>query len=93
MGIANDQVKQKLSKAIDMRYHWVRDQVRQGKMTITWAQGSTYLADYFTKAHPVQHYVNIRHIYVHTPKSASITESSRTRRIARRGKVANERVC
>ena len=28
-GIANDTVKQKRSKAIDMRFYWVRDRVRQ----------------------------------------------------------------
>ena len=30
VGIANDAVKLKRSKAIDMRYHWLRDRVRQG---------------------------------------------------------------
>ena len=29
-GIANDTVKQKRSKAIDMRYYWVRDRTKQG---------------------------------------------------------------
>jgi hypothetical protein len=29
-GIANDTVKQKRSKAIDMRFYWIRDRVRQG---------------------------------------------------------------
>jgi hypothetical protein len=28
VGIANDIVKLKRSKAIDMRYHWIRDRVR-----------------------------------------------------------------
>mmetsp|Transcript_36858 Transcript_36858/g.52087 ORF Transcript_36858/g.52087 Transcript_36858/m.52087 type:complete len:101 (+) Transcript_36858:170-472(+) len=31
MGIANDEVKQKRFKAIDMRFHWIRDRVRQGQ--------------------------------------------------------------
>ena len=37
VGVANDSVKQKRSKAVDMRYHWLRDQVRQGKLVVTWA--------------------------------------------------------
>ena len=29
-GLANDTVKRRRSKAIDMRFHWIRDRVRQG---------------------------------------------------------------
>ena len=31
VGIVTDTVKQNLSKSIEMRYYWVRDQVKQGK--------------------------------------------------------------
>jgi hypothetical protein len=34
IGIATDSIKQKRSKAIDMRFHWVRDRVRQGQFII-----------------------------------------------------------
>lgn len=81
VGIANYSVKQKRSKAIDMRYHWIRDQVTQGKLEITWEEGATNLADYFTKAHPVHNYVNMRRTYVVTPKPAVIWECARSRRI------------
>ena len=30
-GIANDTVKQKRSKAFDMRYYWIRDRAAQGQ--------------------------------------------------------------
>jgi hypothetical protein len=94
VGIVNATVKQKRSKAIDMRYHWIRDQVQQGKLTVTWAEGATNLADYFTKAHPVHHYVSMRRTYVYTPKSASIRICARSRRIAnKQRKLASERVC
>ena len=94
VGIANDTVKQKRSKAIDMRYHWIRDQVRQGKLTVTWAEGSANLADYFTKAHPVHHYVNMRRTYVYTPKATYINACARSRHIARRmATVDCARVC
>lgn len=63
VGIANDDVKQKRSKAIDMRYHWIRDQVAQGKLQVKWEKGSANLADYFTKAHPVSHYNVMRRTY------------------------------
>jgi hypothetical protein len=84
VGLANDTVKQKRSKAIDMRYHWIRDQVSQHKFKIKWEEGATNLADYFTKAHPVHHYVNMRRTYVFTPKSLVIKQCARSRRIQRR---------
>jgi len=83
VGIANITVKQKRSKAIDMRYHWVRDQVKQGKMTIIWEAGVHNLADFFTKAHPVWHHKAMMSTFIHTPKRTFIKESARSRRIAR----------
>ena len=38
-GIANDTVKQRRSKAIDMRYYWIRDRVKQNQFRIHWRQG------------------------------------------------------
>ena len=37
-GIANDDINQKLSKAMDMRFHWLRDQVRAGLLSVTWRE-------------------------------------------------------
>ena len=39
VGIANKTLKQKRSKTIDMRYHWIRDQVTLGTFCITWLEG------------------------------------------------------
>ena len=51
VGIATDTAQAKRSKAIDMRWHWIRDQVRQGVYDIYWREGaSRYLADFYTKA-------------------------------------------
>ena len=33
-GITNDTVKQRRSKAIYMRFYWIRDQVKQGHFTV-----------------------------------------------------------
>jgi hypothetical protein len=83
VGIANVTVKQKRSKAIDMRYHWIRDQVQQGKVTVTWEAGVLNLADFFTKAHPVWHHKAMVGTFVHVPKRTSIVNTTRSRRIAR----------
>jgi hypothetical protein len=49
VGIANDAVKQRRSRAMDLRFHWIRDRVRQGHFKVTWKAGYTNLADFFTK--------------------------------------------
>jgi hypothetical protein len=66
VGVANKTVKQRRSKAIDMRYHWIRDRVTQGHFTVTWRPGKTNLADFFTKAHPASHQREMRQYFVKT---------------------------
>ena len=60
-GVANDTVTQRHSKAMDMRYHFVRDRVRQGQIRRT-----TNLADYLTKTHPNKHFAAMRPFSVGT---------------------------
>jgi hypothetical protein len=66
-GIATDTVKQKRSKAIDMRFYWIRDRVRQGQFQIYWSKGQTNRADYFSKHHPASHHQAIRSTYLYSP--------------------------
>jgi hypothetical protein len=61
-GIMNKSVKQVCSKAIDMRFYWVRDRVEQDQFQIFWAPGRTHFADYFTKHHPPSHHKPMRPI-------------------------------
>ena len=63
-GIANDTVKQRRSKAIDMRFYWVRDRVRQKQFVVHWRPGTDNLADYFTKHHPAKHHRLMRSRYL-----------------------------
>ena len=63
VGIATDTVKQKRSKAIDMRYNWIKDRVQQGFFNVIWAPGKTNMADFFTKVHPVTHFLQMRPFY------------------------------
>jgi len=67
-GIANDDVKQKRSKAMDMRFYWVRDRVRQGQFHVFWRRGVHSRADYFTKHFPPSYHREIRPKYLHEPK-------------------------
>jgi Reverse transcriptase (RNA-dependent DNA polymerase) len=63
-GILNSTVKQKRSKAIDMRFYWLRDRIEQKQFQVHWQPGSLNFADYFTKHHPPKHHQNIRPAYL-----------------------------
>lgn len=66
-GIANDSVKQRRSKAMDMRYYWIRDRVRQGQFYVYWRRGSSNRANYYTKHHPAKHHIRERPNALHDP--------------------------
>ena len=63
-GILNDKVKQRRSRAMDMRFYWVRDRVKHKQFHVYWKRGITNLADYFTKNHPTSHHIAMRPTYV-----------------------------
>jgi len=56
IGIASDTVSQRMSKATDMRLHWIRDRVRQGHFRVHFIRGLRNVADFFTKALSVARY-------------------------------------
>ena len=64
-GIANDNIKIQQSKAINMRFYWVRNRVDQGHFHVYWKPGKTNLADYVTKHHTTTHHQLMRPIYLH----------------------------
>jgi hypothetical protein len=67
-GIANDTVKQKRSKAVDMRFYWIQDRTAQGQFLVYWRKGKQNRADYFTKHHPASHHKAIRSVYIYDPR-------------------------
>jgi hypothetical protein len=77
-GIVNDTVKQRRSKAIDMRFYWIRDRVRQGQFRIHWKKGSDNHGDYWTKHHPVAHHRVVRKTFFHEPMDAPTTHPQLT---------------
>ena len=70
-GIINGTVKQQRSKAIDMRFYWLKDRVEQGQFKIYWAPGDENWADYFTKHHSPTHHKKIRSVYLKELNSPS----------------------
>ena len=76
--IVNGTIKQKRSRAIDMRFYWVRDRIRKYHFYIFWEEVRKNLADYVTKHHPIWHHRSMRPRYV---KAAKIyIENSKDRR-------------
>jgi hypothetical protein len=59
-GILNETIKQKRSKAMDMRYHWLTDRVREQQFDVYWRPGRENLGDYHTKHHSAQHHKDMR---------------------------------
>ena len=50
--IINGTVKQKRSKALVMKFYWLKDRSAQGELRIYWAPGAENLGNYYTKVHP-----------------------------------------
>ena len=67
-GIINKRVQPKHTKAMDMRFHWLRDCSTQKQFRFYWRPGPTNYADYWTKHHPAAHHRNMRPIFL-TPFS------------------------
>ena len=70
-GIINGIFKQDRSKAIDMRFYWLVDRVKQGQFNVCWGSGKKSLAGYFTKHHPPSHHKRLRPAYLHAKHSPS----------------------
>jgi hypothetical protein len=52
-GIINSRIQPKRTKAMDMRFHWLRDRgVNQKQFRFYWRPGTMQRGDYWTKHHP-----------------------------------------
>ena len=58
--VINGKIQPKRTKAMDMRFHWLRDRECQRQFRIYWRPGKMNYADYWTKHHPESHHRNIR---------------------------------
>jgi hypothetical protein len=71
-GIVNETIKQKQSKAMDMRYHWLTDGVRQKQFDVYWRPGRENLRDCHKKHHSAQHHKDMRHLILHEANSLQV---------------------
>jgi hypothetical protein len=59
-GVTNKKIQPKCTKAMYLRFHWLRDRESQDQFKIYWRLGKTNLVDYLTKHHPPNHHTNVR---------------------------------
>jgi hypothetical protein len=59
-GVINGKITPKRTKAMDMRFHWLRDRECQEQFRFYWRPGRLNYADYWTKHHPAAHHRNVR---------------------------------
>jgi hypothetical protein len=71
-GILNETIKQNRSKAMDMRYHWLTDRVRQKQFDVYWRPGKDNLGDYHTKHHSAQHHKDMHPLILHQANSLNV---------------------
>ena len=71
-GIANETVKQKRTRALDMRYHWLRDRIKLGDFTVKWRSNIDSLAAFFTKTLSKKDHLRMRQKFVNPGPRASL---------------------
>ena len=59
-GVVNNEIQPKATKAMDMRFYWLKDRENKKQFRIYWRQGKLNRGDYVTKHHPAIHHKTIR---------------------------------
>ena len=65
--VVTNKVQPRHTKAMDMRFYWLRCRDAQGQFRYYWRPGKVNLADYWTKRHLPPHHVSMRSEFL-TPK-------------------------
>ena len=60
LGVVNNNIQPKRTKAMDMRFHWLRCREAQHQFRFFWRPGHTNKADYWTKHHCAAHHIEKR---------------------------------
>ena len=58
--VYNGKIQPKRTKAMDMKFHWLRDRKCQEQFRIYWRPSKSNYADYWTKHHPATHHKHTR---------------------------------
>ena len=58
--VVNGKIQPKWTKAMYMRFHWLRDRECQEQFRIYWRPRKSNYADFWTKHHPTKYHRNTR---------------------------------
>jgi len=74
VGIANNTVHDRKTKHIDRRYHWVKNEVKNGHFNVIWKEGVGNIADFFTKYLPQAEHEKYANIFTrqYTPSQEGV---------------------
>ena len=64
LGVVKNTIQPKRTKAMDMRFHWLRCRKNQKQFRTYWRAGPTNNGDYVTKHHPTIHHKSLRSTYL-----------------------------
>eukprot|EP00804_Cyclotella_cryptica_P023061 CCRYP_000315-RA/>CCRYP_000315-RA protein AED:0.18 eAED:0.15 QI:0/0/0/1/1/1/2/0/662 len=64
LGIVDNTIQPKRTKAMDMQYHWLCYCINQKHFRPYWCTGATNLADYVTKHNPTIHHQAVRPLFL-----------------------------
>eukprot|EP00804_Cyclotella_cryptica_P005170 CCRYP_014218-RA/>CCRYP_014218-RA protein AED:0.46 eAED:0.46 QI:0/-1/0/1/-1/1/1/0/194 len=64
LGVVNNTIQPKHTKAMDMCFHWLRCRINQKHFRPYWRTGATNLADYVTQHHPAIHHHAVRPLFL-----------------------------
>ena len=67
IGLANDALRKKQSKSMDLRWDWLRDRVAQRMFILPYLRSLLNPADFFTKALPVHRHQELSPLFVTYP--------------------------
>ncbi len=64
LGVVKSNIQPKRTKAMDMRFHWLRDRETQVQFRSYWTADKKIRADYYTKHHCAVHHKEQRGIFL-----------------------------
>ena len=91
LGVVKHTIQPKRTKAMDMRFHWLRCRENQKQFRTYWREGPTNNGDYVTKHHPPIHHQAVRPIFLTSKEKLQEIKSRTTRILSRLNQTA--RVC
>ena len=80
--VVNGKIQPKRTKAMDMRFHWLRDRECQQQFKFYWRPGKMNYADYWTKHHSAAHHVNMRPEFLTPLIAAELINQAKTSMVA-----------